>query len=255
LGLGEQAQDFLITFDLANRRKETLFMGRQASFHINSQYQQNRQRPFSPLASLGCLPLLFIVALFVTCFLATGNATAEMLFQSPQSPPTQPSPEQPPAEQPPAEQPPAEQPPAEQPPVEQLPTEQPSAEQPTAEQPPVEQPPAEQPTAEQPPVEQPSAEQPLPESGPLPGPSTSEAPLSQEPPLPESPKTGKDELSLENEQASNFILDEAELIDTVVVSGAYIWLCCGVILFLLIPLFLLLVYIRGRSKIVQEEGP
>jgi hypothetical protein len=220
-------------------------MGRQASFHINSQYQHNRQRPFSPLASFGCLPLLFIVALFVTCFLATGNVTAEMLFQSPQSPPAQPPAEQPPAEQPPAEQPPAEQPPAEQPP----------AEQPTAEQPPAEQPPAEQPPTEQPPAEQPSpAEQPPAESGSPPGPSTSEAPLSQEP-LPESSEAGRDELSLEDEQASNFILDEAELIDTVVVSGAYVWLCCGVILFLLIPLFLLLVYIRGRSKIVQEEGP
>jgi hypothetical protein len=44
------------------------------------------------------------------------------------------------------------------------------------------------------------------------------------------------------------------LIDTVVVSSAYIWLCCGVSLFLLVPLFLLFVYIRGRSKIMQEEN-
>jgi hypothetical protein len=226
-------------------------MGRQALLHINFQYQQIRQKLFSPLASLARLPSLFIVALFVTCLLATGNATAEMLFQSPQSPPTPP-----PAEPPPAEQPPTEPPPTEQPPTEQPPTEQPPAEQPPTEQPPAEQPPTEQPSpAEQPPAEQPSpAEQPpLEPVAPL-EPSTSEAPPPQEP-LPESPETGGNELPLEDEQASNFILDRAELIDTVVVSSAYIWLCCGVVLFLLIPLFLLLLYIRGRSKIVQEESP
>jgi hypothetical protein len=218
-------------------------MGRQASFHINAQYQQNRQKLFSPLASLGCLPLLFIVALLVTCLLAAGNVTAEALFQSPQSPLAQPPPAQPPVEQPPAEQPPAEQPPAEQPP----------AEQPPAEQPPVEQPPVEQPAAEQPPVEPPPAEQPPTEPEPPLEPSASETQLPQEPP-PEPLEIGRDELPLEEEVSSNLILDEAELIDTVVVSGAYIWLCCGVILFLLVPLSLLLLYIRGRSKITQEEG-
>ena len=126
-------------------------------------------------------------------------------------------------------------------------------------QPPAEQPPA-QPPAEQPPTEQPSAEQPPAEQAPIEPvsplePSTNEAPLAPQEPLPEVPERGGGELPLEDEQTSNFILDRAELIDTVVVSGAYVWLCCGVILFLLIPLSLLLLFIRGRSKIIQEEGP
>lgn len=57
----------------------------------------------------------------------------------------------------------------------------------------------------------------------------------------------------EDSGSSNFILDQAELIDTVVVSTAYVWLCCGIGLFLLIPLVFLFLQIRGRTKIVREE--
>ncbi|MBN1217597.1 MAG: hypothetical protein JXM69_01610 [Anaerolineae bacterium] len=185
------------------------------------------------------LLLLFVMALFLTLQLASGNVTAEMSFQSPQSPPPA---EQPPVEQPPSEQPPAEQPPIEQPPAEQPPSEQPPAEQPPIEQPPVEQPPAEQPPIEQPPVEQPPAEQQP--SGPAP------APLEPLPPL----DTTDDENVGAGDVESPMVLDEAELIDTIIVSGAYVWLCCGVILLLLIPLALLILYIRGRGKIIEEEG-
>ncbi|MCB0209437.1 MAG: hypothetical protein KDJ52_08910 [Anaerolineae bacterium] len=57
----------------------------------------------------------------------------------------------------------------------------------------------------------------------------------------------------EEEGSRNFILDQAELIDTVVVSTAYVWLCCGIGLFLLIPLVFLFLQIRGRHKIIKEE--
>ncbi len=55
---------------------------------------------------------------------------------------------------------------------------------------------------------------------------------------------------LEDEEGGsrNFILDRAEFIDSIIVSGAYVWVCCGIGLLLLAPLFLLVVEIRGRSK-------
>ncbi len=206
------------------------------------------------------LALLLVVAIFLTLWVATGNVDANMLFQSPQSPPVQPAAEQPPVAQPPVEQPPAqqpppaEQPPAEQPPAEQAPVEQPPAEQPPAEQAPVEQPPAEQPPAEPAPAEQSPPEQPASDiAPPAAEPAAPTAPPEQ--PVPQPISREREEAPLnEEEGSSNFILDQVELIDTVVVSGAYIWLCCGVGLFLFVPLLLLFVYIRGRSKIIQEQN-
>ena len=188
--------------------------------------------------------LLLIISVMLSLWLTSGSVEANILFQSPQSPPIQPAVEQPPLAQPaPAEQPPVEQPPVQQPPVEQPPVEQPPVQQPPVEQPPVVQPPAEH------------AEQPVPENvAPVAQPDTSAAPVQ---PTPEPVRRQQDETApIEADPAgpSNFILDQAELIDTVVVSGAYVWLCCGVSLFLLVPLFLLFVYIRGRSKIIQEEN-
>lgn len=196
----------------------------------------------------GRLGFLLLASVLFSFWVAAPHVEAEMLFQSPESPPPpiieqappESSIEQPPAEQPPAEQPPLEQPPAEQPPVEQ---------------PPVEQAPVQQPPVEQAPVEQPPLEQALPESAPPavePG-----APAAPAAPTTEPVRRRNDEAPVVEEESNgpaNFILDQAELIDTVVVSGAYIWLCCGVSLFLLVPLALLFVYIRGRSKIIREEG-
>ncbi len=200
------------------------------------------------------LALLLFVAIFLTLWVATGNVAANMLFQSPQSPPVQPAAEQPPVAQPPVEQPPAQQPPAAPPPVEQPPAEQPPAEQPPAEQAPVEQPPAEQPPAEPAPVEQPPTEQPASDIAPAAAEPVAPTPLPEQP-VPEPISREREEAPLnEEEGSSNLILDQVELIDTVVVSGAYIWLCCGVGLFLFVPLLLLFVYIRGRSKIIQEQN-
>jgi hypothetical protein len=109
---------------------------------------------------------------------------------------------------------------------------------------PVAQPPIEQPPVEQAPVEQP----PLDKTG---------APIVPVAPTAEPIQRNRREAPLEEVEGggpAQFILDQAELIDTVVVSGAYVWLCCGVSLFLLVPLVLLFVYIRGRSKIIREEG-
>lgn len=116
-------------------------------------------------------------------------------------------------------------------------------------QPPIEQPPVEQAPVEQPPVEQAPVEQPpLDKTG---------APIVPVAPTAEPIQRNRREAPLEEVEGggpAQFILDQAELIDTVVVSGAYVWLCCGVSLFLLVPLVLLFVYIRGRSKIIREEG-
>ena len=203
-------------------------MSRQAlSNSCNSQPSQSEKFRFnSPMVSAR-LPLLFAVALILTLFLASGNVTAERLFQSPQSPPAQPPPEQPVPEQPAPEQP----------------------------QPPAEQPASDQTTVEQPATDQTAVEQPAPAQ------PTSEAAAA--PTLePLAPVTTGDEVDQVEEyrelppsnEDTPMVLDEAELIDSIFVSFAYIWLCCGVILLLLIPLGLLILYIRGRSKIVNEEG-
>jgi ABC-type transport system involved in cytochrome c biogenesis permease component len=55
------------------------------------------------------------------------------------------------------------------------------------------------------------------------------------------------------ESEPNLVLDQAELVDSVVVSVAYVWLCCGIVLILLIPLVFLFLHIRGRSKLTKEE--
>jgi len=210
------------------------FMSRQALMHpCNSQPPQDKLSRFTALMGSIRLPLLFVAALALTLFLASGNVTAKKLFQSPQSPPPeQPAPQQPVPEQPAPVQPAPEQPAPEQPVPEQA---QPTAEQPATGQSPVEQPAPVQPAGEAAPA--PTLEPLAPvttEDEPIPGNEFNEIP------------PGSDDTPM--------VLDEAELIDSVFVSFAYIWLCCGVILLLLIPLALLILYVRGRSKIVNEES-
>jgi hypothetical protein len=178
------------------------------------------------------LLLFFGLAVGLTLWLTWQPVDANSLFQSPQSPVVEPVP----IEQPPVV-------PIEQPPV--VAPESPLPQPVPIEQPPIEQPPIEQPPIEQPPIEQP--QQPVPEpvqtapEAAAPEPSRRER---EETVTTEDPPSGP----------SQFILDQAEFIDTVVISGAYIWLCCGVGLMLIVPLALVFVYIRGRSKIMRGEG-
>ncbi len=205
-------------------------------------------------SGLGRLILLLSASVCLTFWLTTHSVDANMLFQSPQSPPAQPPVEQPPVQQAPVEQPPAQQPPVEQPPIVEPPVEQPPVEQPPVEQPPVEAAPAPEAPAAQPPVEQPAVEQPSAETAPPAEQAVSEpAPPEQSEPEPVSRRRREAPVEeAETEGPSNFILDQAELIDTVIISGAWTWLCCGIVLLLLAPLFFLFVYIRGRSKIIEE---
>jgi hypothetical protein len=55
------------------------------------------------------------------------------------------------------------------------------------------------------------------------------------------------------DESPDMVLDQVELVDTIVVSGAYIWLCCGIGLFLLIPLVFLFLQIRGQLKMRRED--
>ncbi len=50
------------------------------------------------------------------------------------------------------------------------------------------------------------------------------------------------------------VLNEAQMVDTFIIYGAWVWLCCGVMVFLLIPLAFLFLQIRGRSQILKEEA-
>ena len=122
-------------------------------------------------------------------------------------------------------------------------------EQPT--QPPVQ----EQPSGQQQPTEQPPLEQ---SATPIPPGIETVTPVQPTPTTERAPRRrdNQDTTSEANEtgDSPNLTLDEIEFVDTVVVSGAYLWLCCGVILFLLVPIIMIILYIRGRSKISKEEG-
>jgi hypothetical protein len=204
---------------------------------------------FTRSSELGRLVTFFGLAVALSLAISDNHGVAEILFQSPPSPPAQPAPaQQPPAQPPPVQQPPAQQPPAQQPPVQQPPAQQPPAQP----QQPQQQPPAD-PSAGQP--QQPA--QPAPE---FVSPLSPQAPASSSlelPPFPEPERIERLERfedEAEDPDSSNFILDQVELIDTIVVSTAYVWLCCGIVLFLLIPLVFLFLQIRGRTKILTEEN-
>lgn len=230
-------------------------MSQRALFEVKaSEHLQTLDEVRSRRAGLMRVGLLLMAAILLTLWLVRGSATAAGLFQSPQSPPAEPQAvEQPaPAEEPP----PAEPPPAEEAPAAQ---EQPAQQSAPAEQPSVQESPLESPAQE--PAPSPEAAEPAPGSGE--GSTDDVSPAGQESPeasgRPPRSRERDEEAALivesaeENASVRDFILDRAEFIDTVVVSGAYLWLCCGLGLFLLVPLFMVVLYIRGRSKVIAEE--
>ncbi len=50
------------------------------------------------------------------------------------------------------------------------------------------------------------------------------------------------------------VVDQGLLIDTVVVYAAYLWLCCGVLAFIFIPLIFLLLYAWGKRRLKRIEA-
>jgi hypothetical protein len=197
-------------------------MGRQAVSSSNkSKYLRQTYRLMLPNTGVGQMVCLFFISTLFTLWIANPSVTAKTLFQSPASPVS------PPAE-------PAQQPP----PAGQSESSAPQ-----------------EPVTQQPGVEQGSGPESL--SPTLPAETIESAPAASEELQPESsrPSRERDSRNPADEEAEsrNFILDRVELIDSVVVSGAYLWLCCGVALFLLVPIFMLVLYIRGRSKMGQND--
>jgi hypothetical protein len=174
-----------------------------------------------PTTGMRQMACLFFISILFTLWIANPGVTAKTLFQSPASPVS------PPAE-------PAQQPPS----AEQSPISAPQEQAP-----------------QQPGVEQESGVESLAPT--LPAETTGSAPIAPEEAQPESSRPSRDRDSRnpadEETDSPNFILDRVEFIDSVVVSGAYLWLCCGVALFLLVPIFMLVLYIRGRSKMSQND--
>lgn len=203
----------------------SLFLGRCTIF-MNLRASISRHFTYVNKPGPAHLIIFFVAAALLTFVISDNRAAAEVLFQSPQSPPAQEPP--PPAPQPqPEQQPSFEQQP--QPPVEPQP--QPATEAVTPVSPVEESPSSVMPAGSEPP--------------PLPPPT----------PDPRAGRTREDTFLDETDEAgeSNFILDLVELVDTVVVSGAYLWLCCGAILLLLIPLAFLFLQIRGQIKLQQQD--
>ena len=204
---------------------------------------------------------LFFLALALTWLISRGEVTAEVLFQSPESPLIEPVP----IEQEFFPDPSVQEVVPEAPPVEEVipePLVEPEI--------PVEAPPVQEFVPESPvdpgiPVEpQPELVQPevQPENSfespvPLPAPEEqagAPVPVAPEPP---SQRVDPDERRIDDEfeetEEANFILDRAEFIDTMVVSTAYVWLCCGVVIFLMIPLVFLFLQIRGRTRMSRDN--
>jgi len=165
------------------------------------------------------LVLFFVLAVSITLVISDNSVIADVLLQSPASP--------------------VEQPPADQPPPSQEQPQQPAPEQ----------------SESQPQTNEPVTEIVSPVS-PIEAETVVVEPLPI-PPVEPQPYQSRlqDETAYDDEASgeSNFVLDQAELIDTVVVSTAYVWLCCGFMLLLLIPLVFIFLQIRGRSKILKEE--
>ncbi len=191
------------------------------------------------------LTILLVMSIGLTSFLANnGSVSAETLLQSPplESPPTDP---------------PTEVPPTEVPPVEAPADSAPPVEAPADSAPPVEATPTDNQT-ENVESEQTDTTFQSPAASPVltTTPTLNEAPPMVLPtPLPAS-RAGRESDPIEEGDeggASNLILDQVELIDSVVVSGAYVWLCCGIGLFLLLPLVFLLLQIRGQLKLQKED--
>ena len=211
----------------------------------------------------GRLYLIFLIALFSAFMVADRQAIADRLLQSPPSSPVDtPTPPPPPPTATPL-------PPTNTPaPVEAPPTNTP---QPTAPPAPTDTPtlssvesteasPTEEATqaSQDPPTVEPTVE--APPTEPPPATEEPEARLAEPPPGPQpqpiqiQPRDVDTPFEVEETgESPNFILDQVELIDSVAVSGAYVWLCCGIGLMLLTPLFFLMLYIRGRSRILRED--
>lgn len=198
---------------------------------------------FLSLLKLRRLILLFVGAISLALFLADDQAVADILFQSPASPPAQPAPVgiDPSEPQPPVD-------PSDAPlPVD--PSGLPIPADPGAGQPPVSVEPApDQPAETGPATEIVSPVSPLQQPG-------NQAPVLAPPPFPEPERTERrEDEEVESEGSLNLVLDRAEFIDSVIVSTAYVWLCCGIVLFLLIPLAFIFLQIRGRMKLIEEEN-
>lgn len=190
-------------------------MSRQALSSSNkSKYFRQTHRLMLPATGVGRLICLFLFSILFTLWIANPGVTAKNLFQSPASPVS--------------------------PPLTEQQSENSAPQQPTTQQPGAEQ--------------EPGVESPSPT---IPVETVEIAPAAPEESQAESIRPSRDRDNRnpadETMDSPNFILDRVELIDSVVVSGAYLWLCCGVALFLLVPIFMLILYIRGRSKMGQDD--
>lgn len=158
--------------------------------------------------------LLLMMAVALSLWLTAGSIYAETPFQSPESP----------VEEPPAQ---TEEPPA-------------AEQEPPAEAPATEEEPA---APDQTPTETASLTATL-------GLPTTPAPDT---PIETERERVREPLPAEEETGTGMVLDEAELIDTVIIYFSSVWLCCGMGLIVAIPLVLLILFIRGRS-IINREG-
>ena len=117
-------------------------------------------------------------------------------------------------------------------------------------------PPAEEPTEDNPVIEEPTPtdiiEQPI-EVAPIEEPALLEEPDPATLPELIVPTVPPRDEPVEEENSQNWMFDRAEFVDTIIVFASSFWLCCGIGIFLLVPLLLLVLQIRGGSKLRRAK--
>lgn len=199
----------------------------------------------------GTLPLLLLVLLValpaaVALHPGQGPALASQLFESPVSPVQQPT-AAPQVRVPAAPQPTAKPKPEKVlPPTVPPPAAQPAQVEPTA-VPPTQPPPAQQrvPAA---PTQAPAAEAPT-----SPPPTTAPPAEEQATPVPPPPPVPGEEVQ-PGSGSGEVIIDSGLLIDSILVYVSYAWLCCGILLFILIPIVFVGLYIWGAQRRKNANG-
>lgn len=173
------------------------------------------------------LPLIAL-ALGISLVVYQGDriVLASPLFQSPVEPGVE-APPEPPADRPKPEKvlPPAEQRPT------PIPIPSPTSPPPAEEAVPVAPVMPDQPSPDQQLAQPPAPDQPPPDQQPIP-------PPPEPPPPPGQTELGQPEM----------VIDSGLLIDSILVYISYAWLCCGVIIFVMIPVVFLVLYVLGVRR-------
>jgi hypothetical protein len=68
-----------------------------------------------------------------------------------------------------------------------------------------------------------------------------------------TPEATPDERQRYADEDANYLFEWGDLFDSVALGASYIWLCCGVVVLVLIPILFLALWIASRRRQQQKE--